>query len=121
VTGEPHYVVIGGSHALRLSEAIQRSGAATITAAKPGRRVSNAVVENLAALVDEKVAEAGGGSKEDIYVFQLYDNSFHMARTEDCIYLPHSKDSCGNYHVFGEAVLAPRTPSSRFSGQVSRY
>ncbi len=65
-------------------------------------------VELLATLVDEKVAEAGGGSKEDIYVFQLYDNSFHMARTDDCIYLPHSKDSCGNYHVFGEAVLAPR-------------
>ncbi len=31
-----------------------------------------------------------------------------MARSEECIYLPHSKDSNGKYHVYGEAVLAPR-------------
>jgi hypothetical protein len=31
-----------------------------------------------------------------------------MARSDECIYLPHSKDSNGKFHVYGEAVLAPR-------------
>jgi hypothetical protein len=40
--------------------------------------------------------------------YQLFDNSFHMARSEEFVLLPHSKDASGCYHVFGEAVLAPR-------------
>ncbi len=55
----------------------------------------------------ERLDSARKSSGDDIYIFQLFDNSFHMARSEG-IYLPHSKDSSGRYHVYGEAVLASR-------------
>jgi hypothetical protein len=98
--GEPRYVVIGGSHAIRLAEAIRESGSAAIVAAKPGWRVSASAVESLLSLASMKI--------EDVYIYQLFDNSFHMARSEEFVLLPHSKDASGRYHVFGEAVLAPR-------------
>ncbi len=41
-------------------------------------------------------------------VFQLVDKSFHMALSNDCVHLPHSKDAASKFHVFGEAVLAPK-------------
>ncbi len=48
----------------------------------------------------ERLDSARKSSGDDIYIFQLFDNSFHMARSE-CIYLPHSQDSSGRYHVYG--------------------
>jgi hypothetical protein len=56
----------------------------------------------------EQLDAAGKSSGDNIFIFPLFDNSFHMARSEECICLPHSKDSSGRYHVYGEAVLAPR-------------
>jgi hypothetical protein len=41
--------------------------------------------------------------KDDVYVFQLFDNNFHMVRSKKCVYLPHSKDASRNYLVYGEA------------------
>jgi hypothetical protein len=41
-------------------------------------------------------------------VFQLVDKSFHMALSNDCVHLPRSEDAAVKYHVFGEAVLAPK-------------
>jgi hypothetical protein len=31
-----------------------------------------------------------------------------MGLSDDCVHLPHWKDTAGKYSVFGEAVLAPR-------------
>jgi hypothetical protein len=87
---------------------MKKIGALTVLAAKPGWRISKAAVEDLVKLTTERLDAAGKSSGEDFFIFQLFDNSFHMARSEECIYLPHSKDSNGKYHVFGEAVLAPR-------------
>jgi hypothetical protein len=39
---------------------------------------------------------------------QLFDDSLHRTCSEDCEYLPHSKDARRKYHVYGEAVLASR-------------
>jgi hypothetical protein len=46
--------------------------------------------------------------KDDICVFQQFEKSFHIARSDECVYLPHSKDASERYHVFNNAVLAPR-------------
>jgi hypothetical protein len=107
-TGEFRFVIVGSSHAIRLAEALKKTGALTVLAAKPGWRISKAAVEDLVKLTSECLDAAGKSAGEDFFIFQLFDNSFHMARSEECTYLPHSKDSNGRYHVFGEAVLAPR-------------
>jgi hypothetical protein len=87
---------------------MEKTGTQIVLAAKPGWRVSKAAVEDLAKLTSEQLDAAGKSTGEDFFIFQLFDNSFHMARSEECIFLPHSKDSNGRYHVYGEAVLAPR-------------
>jgi hypothetical protein len=85
--------MIGVSHATRLAEAIQKTGAPTILAAKQGWRVSAAAVESLLGLANKRMDEADGRSKEDVLIDQLFDNSSHMARSEECILLLHWKDA----------------------------
>ncbi len=49
----------------------------------------------------DELAVAGGCSKEDVDVFQLFDISFQFqtARSDDYVLLPHCRDSAGRYHA----------------------
>jgi hypothetical protein len=48
-------------------------------------RVSNAAVERLLNVVVDSLAAVGGSSKEDMHVLQLFDNSFNMTSSKECI------------------------------------
>jgi hypothetical protein len=48
-------------------------------------RVSNAAVERLLNLVVDSIAAVGESSKEDMHAFQLFDNSFYMTSSKECI------------------------------------
>ncbi len=71
-------------------------------ASTPGWRISKATVEGY-----------GGGEHTGIrqkigkrcFVFQLVDNSYHMALSNECVHLPNFKGADSKYHIYGETVL----------------
>ncbi len=54
-----------------------------VTASRVGWRISKVAVEALVAMTLEEIDVAGGGTERDVYVFQLLDNSFHMALSDE--------------------------------------
>ncbi len=88
------FVVVGSSHAVRLC-------------ARPGWRAMPGTVASMKELLEEKVAESGGARLNDVYVFQLWDNTLHAAWAEDSATIPHTKDSLGRFHVHGDAFIVP--------------
>ena len=49
-----------------------------------------------------------GANDRCVVVLQLYDSSFHLARTAEGSLLPACKTGEGLYHVHGEAIVAPK-------------
>ncbi len=48
-------------------------------ASRPGFRIRKAAVETFLAMAVEKIAATGESTDNDVIVFQLVDNSYHMA------------------------------------------
>jgi hypothetical protein len=77
---------VGSSHAIGLAEALQKTGAMTVLAAKLAWRISKAAVEGLVSQTAEQLETARKCSGDDIYIFQLFDNSWLAWRSVQ--YLP---------------------------------
>ena len=64
-------------------------------------------IQNMVDLMKEKLGEVKG---DCTVIYQLFDNSFHMAKTEEGGLIPAVRESGpgGKFHVQGEAVFAPK-------------
>jgi hypothetical protein len=101
------FVVIGSSHAARLCAEFRQLGHSVIEVARPGWRAMPGTVASMKELLEQKIAESGGARLNDVYVFQLWDNTLHAAWAENSATIPHTKDSLGKYHLHGEAIIVP--------------
>ncbi len=80
--GEPRYEVVREIHAVRQAGDFLKIGARFIVVTWPGWRISSVTVENLQTLVEERRTAGGEQTKEDVVVFQLFDNNFYMFRSD---------------------------------------
>jgi hypothetical protein len=64
-------------------------------------------VSSLTTTLENSIDLAGGSSPNDVFVFQLWDNTLHAAWAEGTVAIPHTCDSGGRYHVHGDAILIP--------------
>ncbi len=101
------FVVVGSSHAVRLCAELRHLGHSVIEVARPGWRAMPGTVASMKELLELKIAESGGTRLNDVYVFQLWDNTLHAAWAEDSATIPHTKDNLGKYHVHGGAIIVP--------------
>ncbi len=101
------FVVVGSSHAARLCTELRQLGHSVIEVARPGWRAMPGTVTSMKELLEQKITESGGSMHNDVYVFQLWDNTLHAAWAEDTATIPHTKDSLGKYHVHGDAIIVP--------------
>jgi hypothetical protein len=86
-------VVVGLSHAVRLCAELRRLGHVVVEVARPGWRAMPGTVASMKELLERKIAETGGTRLNDVYIFQLWDNTLHAAWAEDSATIPHTKDS----------------------------
>jgi hypothetical protein len=101
------FVIVGSSHANRLSAELKKLGHAVLEVTRPGWRAMPGVVASLKEQLESRVAESVSARHNDVYVFQLWDNSLHAAWAEESATIPHTKDSLGKYHVHGDAIIVP--------------
>ncbi len=99
------YIVVGSSHAGRLCGELSQMGHKVIDVIWPGWRVMPSTVLSMKELLEKRIKEAGGCKHNDIYVFQLWDNTLHAAWAEELATIPHTKDALGKYHVQGDAII----------------
>ena len=93
-TGPPQILVVGASNAARTADALERQKAMT-----------------MADLVKQVLRTA---KPNCVVVFQIFDSSFHFARTEDGGLMPACRAGPSEkFHVHGEAVVACK--ESQFS------
>lgn len=93
---QPTIIIIGGSNA-------DMTGLALM---EPGWHAIKAKVDRMAGLLVCELAKHEGD--KIAVVFQLLDNSFFMARTEEGSLIPTRKELGGSYHVDGDLVMAPK-------------
>ena len=104
--GRPQILVVGASNAARTADALERAGADVLRAITPGWRCMKQKVPAMVDLVKQRLEEASPGC---VVVYQLYDSSFHFARTEEGSLVPACKSpGDGRFHTHGEAVVAPK-------------
>jgi hypothetical protein len=107
------YLVIGGGHAARLTEAQKHAGGQCHLIELPTYRAST--------IHAGKIREGLSGvviGPEMVIVMQVFDNAFYMTSTEEGGLIPLSKDIEGTYHCFGELVLTPKELQWKFFQQV---
>ncbi len=56
-------------------------------------------------LAQSQERREAGSKHNDVYVFQLWDNTLHGAWAEETATIPHTKDSLGKFHVHGDAII----------------
>jgi hypothetical protein len=98
-------LVIGGSHSIREAEALSTRGFEVISVAARGWRPNLTACEDMAARVEEAVAEM---TSDDFCLVHCFDNIAYMARSEEGEDLPIRKFTSGDYHIEGELVLASK-------------
>ena len=103
--GRPQILVAGASNAARTADALEKAGADVLRAILPAWRCMKSKVPAMRELISKLLA---GANDRCVVVFQLYDSSFHLARTEEGSLLPACKTGDGLYHVHGEAIVAPK-------------
>ena len=99
--------MVGASHANRTADALEREGATVMRAVIPGWRALKQKIPPMVELVRAKLSTV----REDCtVVFQLFDNSFYMARTEEGGLIPAVKQATAGstYHIHSELVFAPK-------------
>ena len=103
----PLILMVGASHAGRTAHALEDEGATVLRAIIPGWRVMKSKIQSMVDLMKEKLGEVKG---DCTVIYQLFDNSFHMAKTEEGGLIPAVRESGpgGKFHVQGEAVFAPK-------------
>ena len=109
--GPPQIIVCGASNASRTADALERTGAEVLRAIMPGWRCMRQKAITMAELVKTTLKTARPNC---VVVFQIFDTSFHFARTEDGGLVPACRaTSDAKFHVHGESVVAPK--ESQFS------
>jgi len=113
----PIYVVVGSSHASRTAVAIRDTGNTVVEVNYPGWRPITGHISSLCATLKKTLEDQPPG--RDVYVvFQLLDNCFYFARSEDGSMLPARKGHDGRFHVDGENILAPKEMQYRTFKQI---
>jgi hypothetical protein len=122
----PHLIFVGGSHASRIAAAAEGLGYAHTDLSRPGLRISEDVIEDLASELHEAVA-----MKEDsIVIFHMFDNNVFFAAGDDGSRSLPVKIG-GQYHIPGRLEYADKTvvrklvntsaPLLRAGGQSRKY
>ena len=96
------FVLVGSSHASRISAALSAVGEKVLCLASPSWRLS---AENVAALA-QTVEEAAASNPEAIFVFQLYDSSVYFSSSDSGELSLPKRGEDGRYHVLGELAYA---------------
>ena len=97
-----NFVLVGSSHASRISAALSAAGEKVLCLASPSWRLS---AENVAALA-QTVEEAAASNPEAIFVFQLYDSSVYFSSSDSGELSLPKRGEDGRYHVLGELAYA---------------
>ena len=97
-------LVVGASHANRLSEQLELLGHSVERVCQPGWRATKANVASMLAKVEEVISSM---SQDCLVIFWLLDNSLYFARSDEGGFNPPKRGSDGIYHVEGEVMLAP--------------
>ena len=103
----PLLLVVGASHAGRTADALEDEGASVLRAIIPGWRVMKSKIPHMVDLMKERLGKVKG---DCTVIYQLFDNSFHMAMTEQGGLIPAvwEPGPGGKYHLHGEAIFAPK-------------
>jgi hypothetical protein len=80
-------------------------GHTVVDVIRPGWWAMPSTVASLKELLEKKIKDSGGARHNDVYVFQLWDNTLHAAWAEKSATIPHTKDALGKYHVQGDAII----------------
>ena len=96
------FVLVGSSHATRISAALTAAGEKVLCLASPTWRLT---AENVAALV-QTVEDAAANNPEAIFVFQLYDSSVYFCSSDSGELSLPKRGEDGRYHVVGELAFA---------------
>ena len=99
--------MVGTSHANRTADALEREGATVMRAVIPGWRALKQKIPPMVELIRARLSTVRG---DCIVIFQLFDNRFYMARTEEGGLLPAVKEASrdSKYHIHGELVFTPK-------------
>jgi hypothetical protein len=101
------FVLVGASHASRLASALKDLGAEVADLSVPGWRLSEANVEDSAALLREVLEEEWEG--DTIVLFQLFDNtSYYAIGPDGDASLPYRSTEDGKYHIRGALGMVDR-------------
>jgi hypothetical protein len=101
----PHIIFVGGSHAARMAAAAESLGISHRDLSKPGLRITEAAMSDMAAELKEAVENSS--QQRTIVIFHLYDNNVYFAAGEDGS--RHLPVKVGNrYHVPGRLEYADR-------------
>ncbi len=98
-------LVIGVSHSIREAEALSTRSFKVISGAARGWWPNLTACEDMAARVEEAVAEM---TSDNFCLVHCFDNIAYMARSEEGGDLPIRKFTSGDYHIEGELVLASK-------------
>jgi len=100
-----HFILVGASHASRLTSQLAESGASAEIVSLPGWRPTASTAEKAAGELSEAISRA---PKDSTVVFQFLDSAAYYARTEEGGLVPARRNHVDNsYHIDGELVMAP--------------
>jgi len=102
-------ILVGASHANRLSSALEMEGLRSTVISMPSYSPNKGTVERAAKELEEAVA----GHENPVVVFQMLDNAAYYAKTEEGALIPARRSPTGSYHLDGDLVVAPKELFSR--------
>jgi hypothetical protein len=102
------YILIGGSHAGRLADALDRQGHHVVDLSEPGWRASEYNAQLVSESLRECLAENRGPDGQDYVVLQLFDNSCYFSEDKAGRALPKRDYNDRKYHVSGKLSTATR-------------
>jgi hypothetical protein len=100
------FIVVGGSHAGRIAEALDKLGYRVADLSEPGWRVNVTNVDSAAESLRDCIAEDDRGKKQ-VIVYWLLDNSCYYACSAGRRSLP-ARGNDRKYHITGKLDLADR-------------
>ena len=96
------YILVGSSHAYRMSAAFTNLGEATTCLASPFWRLNAENVATTSSSISELVAQ----HPDAVIVYQLFDSSVYFSSSEEGEVILPKRGEDGRYHVVGDLTLA---------------
>ena len=105
-----HILLVGSSHAQRLCQYLDMLDVKFTSITIPGWRATKCKAMALALEISKFMANRDPDCLyKTVVIFQLFDNSVYMAKTEDGAIMPCRKEGESHrYHVDGDLMLAPK-------------